>query len=990
MDNRRAQAGRPGHETITALRAAADQQLRDRSIEELEDELLRTPITEWTKVQTEVARRISGEVTRMALDVDKTLNGAEWTRAINIMWRYREARAEQARTLGMIRDTGPRTRMEEVTEILAAPTLSQRKELVKLQRKIRRLRRRIKEGEASLRDRVKELEEELRKKNMRDLRAVRKAADNLRAKGIDPTTLIRADLRDPWVVREMAIESFKARQAERKGIERFTNIDIWLAWRYQSMLSWLGTHARNTVGNTFNTVMEQYVQRGVEGAIAAVFRKFTNRRMGNAAYISELLYLHANLLPNDRRYKDVEDFASRFESMNEEEQRGFLTDTFREFEEMTDEELANLKPAVRHFFSQVSQALTTGWLGFRTNMPAAEFDLLNRGVTVDTAASKIEAAAIRAVPDRYTLGMSWLSSRILQGTDDFAKSFIVQIEANALAMRHAYDHGYKGQEAVYMAHVYLMDPSHGIWQEAHRAALKTTFQKQEATGFENLALQLRREADSWLPIPLGTMLLPFVSTPVQIYAAGMRKLPPIKLMVMMMRGYRTMAGVTDSPTYRVPKNPEGDFSVSQRVARIMGRESLARLVDGEKAYKLRKTKTTVSVFTDTERIDAFLREIRRRIPTVEGKDRAALRSAEARLSAKVQDTKHEGNPDLLIQDLADFAIGMAIWSLVYGLLHADGDEPLITGSVGEYGGERDLQYRTNGGPMSIKLPGLGWRRYSGIEPLATTLAPIVDAIAAWQIAAQSSDLDGMMAASAAMKKAVFGSVRDKTFLKAVGDLVEAINHPESTSAARMLRDLTVTPMIPNVMRGSLRESDRYLRVNTFKKTPEGSAWSKLIDANEWARVALPVPGAPWTPPPLRDLWGRPIERPVTSTRHAISGDLLNFVLDMMPNQALPRTDNLQTMRADIYMKRWNDMVLTGQAPEGATTYYPSTPKVSKDYTAWEIDEVIRLSGEELTRRVQGMTFDLYNPDERTIDRLRKLVRSAQDKARRQVRRMRND
>jgi hypothetical protein len=259
----------------------------------------------------------------------------------------------------------------------------------------------------------------------------------------------------------------------------------------------------------------------------------------------------------------------------------------------------------------------------------------------------------------------------------------------------------------------------------------------------------------------------------------------------------------------------------------------------------------------------------------------------------------------------------------------------------------------------------------------------VDAVDAWWIAAESGDAEQIAAAASAIGNSVLSSVQDKTFLRTVGELYQAITNPEYTSSAQFVRDTLVTPMVPNVIRGAMRESDDVYRLNTFKPDGETTPWGMLLtgDLRAWGPV-LPAPGAPWTPPPKRDVWGRPIVRPVQLTATSLT------VLPHLLKEAVPPSQMSPIERADLAMRAWNLKVLRGQAGDDAELYYPPTPKVSKDWTPAEVDRLVLEAGTMAANRVRGIPMDIDDPTERQIELIKKAISRSYSQVRDRIRKER--
>ena len=339
----------------------------------------------------------------------------------------------------------------------------------------------------------------------------------------------------------------------------------------------------------------------------------------------------------------------------------------------------------------------------------------------------------------------------------------------------------------------------------------------------------------------------------------------------------------------------------------------------------------------------------------------------------------------LVREFADAMLAAGVFWAVYAMVGGGGDdEPLITGSPEAWGGRRDLQSRT-APALSVKIGGQ-YVSYAGYEPIAMSIGVMVDAVSAWKDAANDGNAEAMGAASAKVTSSIWQQMGDKSFLRTIGDLQRLTSGRKSMPT--FARDMIVTPMVPNVIRGGLRYGDTVFRQNEAREMEGVSAWRQMFKTLPYAM--LPAKDASWTPPPRRDVWGQPIKR---------QGDALipwDIVGRHLPIFRLTKTD--PTLAADLAMRRWNRAVEMGHA-EGDPLYprAPAYSSGSKDnkviWTSAEYDELTRRSGEMAMHRASRLDFDFLEGDEmpspRLIESLRKIFRDSKRIATLQMRQQRN-
>jgi len=301
-----------------------------------------------------------------------------------------------------------------------------------------------------------------------------------------------------------------------------------------------------------------------------------------------------------------------------------------------------------------------------------------------------------------------------------------------------------------------------------------------------------------------------------------------------------------------------------------------------------------------------------------------------------------------------------------GMMGDDDDEPRITGSSPYQGtkrGERELAYR-NAPPQSIRL-GDRWYSYARIEPMATTLATMVDMLNTVQRAKNGQD----MAKTISDFYVYFlAQLKDKTFTRGLGDMMNAIEDPRS--AARWATTFA-SSWVPNIIRQPARALDPMIR--------ETGVWGK--DAEWGLRMmhrlqyrAFPIPGN--APPARVDLWGRDVKAPEGKTAYT---DVLWRMLS--PVRSYDTTDrsaleqNLDRMILNYNNAHPNDT----WAPQRPQPYFTQRGKTYY-WSDEEYQKLSRLAGQTAIDRLSRGRYRHLNFDEPT-ERDRDAVDSELKKAR---------
>lgn len=109
--------------------------------------------------------------------------------------------------------------------------------------------------------------------------------------------------------------------------------------------------------------------------------------------------------------------------------------------------------------------------------------------------------------------------------DDFFKTIAARGELHAQAFRQVTREGLEGELARTRMADLLQNPTADMLQAAEREMHDLTFTRQ-TPGMANAFMDLRRTMDeNPTPVPLGTMMLPFIRTPANLISTGMRYSP---------------------------------------------------------------------------------------------------------------------------------------------------------------------------------------------------------------------------------------------------------------------------------------------------------------------------------------------------------------------------------------------------------------------------------------------------------------------------------
>jgi hypothetical protein len=344
--------------------------------------------------------------------------------------------------------------------------------------------------------------------------------------------------------------------------------------------------------------------------------------------------------------------------------------------------------------------------------------------------------------------------------------------------------------------------------------------------------------------------------------------------------------------------------------------------------------------------------------------------------------RYRGNRTDFVRDFSHTLLSMIVTGAVLHLLFArdDDDLPLITGSAEPEYRKRQFQYRT-APPYHVKLFGKYWD-YRRVEPASVTIATLVDVGTALQEALKSRDQDAIASSAQKLLTSIGDQSKDKTFLRTIGDLYEAVFNRERNErlAPRIIQDQLFTKLIPNIVRQPLRETDPFIRASTLRKYEDKGPWEAGM-SSMWYQMA-PARFSPFTPPPRYDTWGRPIERfdPSINPANRLFWEIA------LPVPSRPVEE--KALDLDRLLLRYNRRVEHGDFGPEESPYYAKPPdywyvRGGKTYY-WDDQEYARLGQESGTRALSILSRSRLNyqdPTPKDIARIKEVLAESRRRVR---------
>jgi hypothetical protein len=521
-------------------------------------------------------------------------------------------------------------------------------------------------------------------------------------------------------------------------------------------------------------------------------------------------------------------------------------------------DFGDFKAYMTGFLRSLGRAGRNLMMAYRTDMPVFEVQLSR-----DTALEFAEKTD--AIPGLIGRMLRLPSLTTLRAFDEFFKTVAAHTEVASLAYRDGRSRGMSGEALENHIDRVLNDFNNPLWQEGLDEALKTVFQD-KSDRLTQLLLSTRSFLDdNPTTVPIGSFLLPFVKTPLQIFKVGLS----------------------------MPIHP------------------------------------IIPIFRWVNR--------KRAGEEYTGKEKA--------------------------MDSANALVSMALFVAAYSMLgDDDDDESRVTGAAPDQWEERMLGQRT-APAYSIKSSDGDWYTYGRIEPFATGFSAMVDGLRAQQRIMRDDVPDKWSQGMSIMFNNVFGQIEDKTFLRTVGDIAKMFRQRDQINAAKFAKDLFVTPMIPNLIRQTVGNTDPYIRNTTVREYEDKGTWESAMQSVGYA--AYPDPSREGAPPMRYDLWGRPIKRPGDSA----------FARNFSPAQKVYDEDDVHKL--DRLIVNFNDKVADGKFGESVEKYLPRSPeyrlKRGDESYILNDEEYARYSkesGERAARMLSRTRLNYDDPTQRDIDKIR--------------------
>jgi hypothetical protein len=498
-----------------------------------------------------------------------------------------------------------------------------------------------------------------------------------------------------------------------------------------------------------------------------------------------------------------------------------------------------------------------------------------------------------------TLGkvMRGISFRLMGAADEFVKSFFTRIEVAAQARQIARNEGKTGHELA-KAIQELMEPGSLAWERALAQAKRITFQNEEI-----------RTEDG-----------------------------PLKLESPLTAGDRTIDTI-DGLAQLITRTKKGDFGKAMK--------GLAHFTFPfvDTPTNIFKAGVTMSPVGGLLALVDMIRAYNRR------------RKGNAEEAAKIY------NAARALDDLTNQIVA---WGFILGLsaLVKPGDDedetPYITGTIpwrSTSPGERELAYRT-APPQSIRI-GDRWIAYKSLDPFASALAFTVDAIREFQ---SGKPIDEVWTK---IGLGMMRNMQDKTFLQGISDVVNAVQDPErfGTKWATNI----ATGFIPNLIRQPIRTYD-----DVFRETdlPNDLGFMDALGR----RMGYGV--YPQSAMPAITVWGQPARKD-TGT----GGPNTDWMIRLLSPADL-RAANVDPL--DVALLRYNMthqdgdpralFGVTAPSRELSRTVGGQVVKISLDDAEYE-DFITKVG--KAARLAIGNTYDRRDLTETDVERIKEILSRAQ-------------
>lgn len=350
------------------------------------------------------------------------------------------------------------------------------------------------------------------------------------------------------------------------------------------------------------------------------------------------------------------------------------------------------------------------------------------------------------------------------------------------------------------------------------------------------------------------------------------------------------------------------------------------------------------------------------------------------LQRMAMDKEYTGR--VLQRDIAQQAIA---WGMAFGLGEAlglfndeeNGEEPFVTGTLPYTPGKQGAREIAMGAlpPMSIKI-GDTWYSYARIEPIATMLGTTVDLL---NNIKQVKNGREATAAVAAFYSHFISQAKDKTFLRGLGDIIDATENPKSLAS---WASNFAASWVPNSARAGFGAAQDTLKETNL--TGDLETFGPKVVARTLERM---VPGQPIMPQgPKINLWGEEVTK--DNGKHATTDWLYRLTV---PSQTvdLSERDPL-ALQLDRAILNWNnanpDETFAPQRPSVSYQVTENGKEKTKYWNDAQYEELSRLTGtialDALEKRADKINFD--KPTASQIKMIRSVLEQSRARAKAQV------
>ena len=185
--------------------------------------------------------------------------------------------------------------------------------------------------------------------------------------------------------------------------------------------------------------------------------------------------------------------------------------------------VAELRHMARAIIPAFARAKANAMAAFSTESSIFDKDILDAQITLGAGMGFDDRNAIRATIAGTKGRLIRLPGRILGAVDDFTKTMTASMEAAAHAYRIAKAEGLTGPAMEKRMKGLINLPGSAAWIAAHESATRLAFQ--EEADEKRVVGSVSKAAHAVQRIPGMRYLVPFVRTPLNIFAQGIRQSP---------------------------------------------------------------------------------------------------------------------------------------------------------------------------------------------------------------------------------------------------------------------------------------------------------------------------------------------------------------------------------------------------------------------------------------------------------------------------------